>query len=166
MPTSKRKAAPRPKGKARASAKPKSKPRASSRPKGKSRTAPKPSPVNTGGGAYINGPVNVKGNFAGRDQYNLIQVEKMFKPVYDAIAARSDLPAPARDDLKAETQDVEAEVKKGDQADESALARHLRNIKNMAPDILEVILSAASGPGAVLNTAVKKIMEKVKAEPA
>jgi hypothetical protein len=39
--------------------------------------------------------------------------------------------------LKAEVEDTEAEVAKGEQANESFLERQLRNFERIAPDILE-----------------------------
>ncbi len=46
---------------------------------------------------------------------------------------------PDKEDLKAEVQDLQTEVAKGEEANESFLERRLRNIKRMAPDILETI---------------------------
>jgi len=63
-----------------------------------------------------------------------------------------------------ETREIEEEVRKIDQVDESFLARRLRNIGRMAPDILEVILSTLSRPTSVVSTVAKKVAAKIKAE--
>jgi hypothetical protein len=86
-----------------------------------------------------------------------------FVPVYRAIE-ESARPPEKKADLKAETAEIEAEVAKGDKADESFLARRLRSLVAMAPDIAEVVMAALSGPGAAVAAIVKKVTEKVKSE--
>jgi len=146
--------------------------------------------LDTGGGAYVGGNVNTGGGeFTGRDKQvsasgggvaiggsaanNLIvtgdgnvlrQVRMLFAPVYQAIE-QSGRPAQAQADLTAEVREIEAEVSKGEQADESFLARRLRNLRRMTPDIADLVLAGLSGPGAVVAALVRKVAEKVKGEP-
>ncbi|MCS7011368.1 MAG: hypothetical protein NZL98_08360, partial [Anaerolineales bacterium] len=86
----------------------------------------------------------------------------LFLPVYDAIS-RSARSSQDKADLTAEVQEIEAAIAQP-QVDESWLARRLRNLKKMAPDIAEIVLAALSGPGAVISTTVKKIAERAQAE--
>jgi len=86
-----------------------------------------------------------------------------FVPIYERIR-QADLPAADRVDLQAEVQELEAETAKGNQADESFLARRLRSIRRMAPEILEVILATLSSPAAGFSMVVRKVAEKMKAE--
>jgi hypothetical protein len=65
-----------------------------------------------------------------------------------------------RADVKAEIKDVEKEIQKGDQADESGVTRHLRNVQRMAPDILDVVVATLGNPAAGLGMVAKKIAEK------
>ncbi|GAB4468306.1 MAG: hypothetical protein Kow0070_31560 [Anaerolineales bacterium] len=148
--------------------------------------------IHTEGGAYIGGNVNTGGDFVGRDKkvsagergvviggnvsgstivtgdHNIVggavNLSQVFAPVYEAIQ-RSPRPAQDREDLTAEVREIEAAAVQP-QVDEPWLARRLRNLKKMAPDIAEVALAALSGPGAVVSSAVKKIAARVKGEGA
>ena len=145
--------------------------------------------VHTGGGAFVGGSVNTGGgDFVGRDKKvsaggrsvvvegsvsgstiitgdgnRVTNIQNLFAPVYHAIWQAS-LPAQDKADLTAEVQDVEMEVQKGDSADEPFLARRLRNLKRMAPDIGELLLAGLAGPGALVSALVRKVAEKVKSE--
>jgi hypothetical protein len=147
--------------------------------------------INTEGGAYVAGNVNTGGgDFVGHDKkasgdgrsvviggnitgstivvgdHNTVtntNIHHVFAPVYHAIEQSALLPQ-GKDDLKAEVKEIEAEVVKGELVDESFLARRLRNLKRMAPQIAEVAFAALAGPGAAVAAIVKKVAEKVKAE--
>jgi hypothetical protein len=127
--------------------------------------------VNTDGGAYVGGNVSVDhgGKFVGRDDNSTTglsgaEVAKLFETIYQKIDARPDTPPQDKEDLKAEVTDLQAEVAKGDEANETFLERRLRNIKRMAPDILEVMVSLFANPALGLATAVRKVMNKAKGE--
>ncbi len=157
--------------------------------KKKARSEKQTRPVNTGGGAYVGGSVHTGGgDFVGRDKNvsadrggvavggdaadntlttgsgNLVaHAKSVFAPVYRAIK-QSDRSEQQKADLAANVGEIQAEAAKGNQADESFLARRLRNLRSMAPDIAEVALAALSGPGAALGAVVRKVAEKVKGE--
>jgi hypothetical protein len=127
--------------------------------------------VDTGGGAYIGGSVTVSGggDFVGRDQVKQVgltgpDVADLFKPIYAAIEARPETPAADRADLKADVEEIQAEVAKGDKADESFLARRLRNLRRMAPDILEVVLATLANPAAGLGAVAAKVAKRMQAD--
>ena len=146
--------------------------------------------VNTGGGTYIEGGVNIKGSknvkiggdsvtgdkitttggskYVGGDDNSVTgwtakDVENFFVRVTQKIDAKPDLAAPDKEDLKAEVQDLQIEVAKGEEANESFLERRLRNIKRMAPDILETIATILADPKAGLAMVIRKVMIKAKA---
>ena len=146
--------------------------------------------VNTEGGAYIGGGVNTGGgDFVGRDKNisggagsvvvggsvtgstvitgsgNTVggSTQNIFAPVYQAIQSAS-LPAQQKEDLSAEVEEIEGQIVKSEAVDESFLARRLRGVKRMAPDIFEILLAALNGPGAVVNAVARKVAERVKAE--
>lgn len=108
------------------------------------------------------GPVT-NSTFITGDGNTQMNIQNVFLPIYRAIEDAS-FPETTKADVKAEVQDVETEVRKGDTADEGFLARRLRILKLMAPDIAEVALSALCGPGAVVSMVVKKVAKKVKSE--
>lgn len=125
--------------------------------------------INTGGGAYIEGMVNTGGgDFVGRDQMktvspNAANIAKMFEQIYTRIETRPHTSPEDKADLKTDVQEVQAEVKKGDQADESFLNRRLRNIQRMAPDILDVLLATLTSPTVAFSAAVTKVAHRMKA---
>lgn len=102
---------------------------------------------------------NVYGAIGNSNKVNFVQKE--FEPVYEAIADSSH-DATEKQDLAAEVDEIRDEVAKGEQANESFLSRRFRNLKKMAPDIADVLLSALLGPGAATSTIVRKVAKKVK----
>lgn len=124
--------------------------------------------INTGGGAYIEGAVNTAGgDFVGRDKtrtggLSAADIAALFAPIYERIDSRPGTGPEDKADLKSDLGDVEAEVKKREQADESVLSRRLRNIQRMAPDILEVVVATLTGPLAGLSTAARKVAERMR----
>ncbi len=66
--------------------------------------------------------------------------------------------------MKIGVQQVQAEVAKGEEADESSLARYLRGVKRVAPDILEVIVNTFADPALGVATVIRKVMTKAQAD--
>ncbi len=127
--------------------------------------------VQTGGGAYIGGNVTVGDNskFVGRDDHSTSgasaeQIAQLFQAIFKQIDEKPNLKPEDKQDLHADVHDVQTEIAKGDQADESFLERRLRNIQRMAPDILDVIVTTFADPALGLAKVVQKIMAKAKAE--
>ena len=107
---------------------------------------------NVSGSAIITGDGNVVGQN---------ELHQHFQPIYKRIA-QADLPPEDKADLEAEVQQVEAEIAKGEKADESALARHLRFVKRIAPDILDVVLATMQGPAAGFSAVAKKVAARMQ----
>ncbi len=125
-----------------------------------------PESINTGGGTYIRGNVNTGGgDFVGRDKIVNAQttLTQTFAPIYTQIEVHPTLPAEDKTDLKAEVKELETELQKGEQADATFLERRLRNIKRMAPDILDVIVATLANPLAGFSTIAAKVAGKMKA---
>ena len=97
------------------------------------------------------------------NENNITITKNIFKPIYRAIE-KSKREETEKADLVADVNDIESEISKGEQADESFLARRLRNLKKSAPDIADVALSALAGPGAAISTIVKKVAGRIKAK--
>lgn len=125
--------------------------------------------INTGGGAYIEGAVNTGGgHFVGRDQtrtggLSAVEIAELFAPIYQRLDSRPETSPEDRADLLSDLHDLEAEVKKGDRADESVLSRRLRNIQRMAPDILEVAAATLANPLAGFSAVARKVAERMRA---
>jgi hypothetical protein len=119
--------------------------------------------ISAGNGSVVIGG-NVTGSTIITGDRNVVSTgANFFLPIYQAVEEKKDLPPDAKADLKAEVQELESEVKKGDQADESFLARRLRNIRRIAPDILEVVTATLTNPAAGFSLIVKKVAEKARA---
>ena len=111
---------------------------------------------------FVTGDVNGSNIVVGNEN-NVSITKNIFKPIYHAIE-KSSRNETEKADLVADVHDIESEISKGEQTDESFLARRLRNLKKSAPDIADVALSALAGPGSAISTIVKKVAEKIKAE--
>jgi hypothetical protein len=144
--------------------------------------------VNTGGGAYIGGDVTTSGIDFGNREKNIIGGEgsvviggnvtdsvvvtgdgnvityhlalNVFEPLYRLIDQMTVLPE-EKSDLKAELKEIEAELHKGEKADEAFLLRRLRAIQRMSPDLLGVTLSVLANPTSGTNLTAKKVAEKM-----
>jgi hypothetical protein len=143
--------------------------------------------VNTGGGAYVGGEVSVEGgDFVGRDKTTITgdgivvgdrssatvikqtadpeAIARAFEKFYQTVEAKPGLSAQEKDDLKADLEGVEKELVKGEEADEGFIARRLRNVKRMAPDIWDVVITTFGNPVAGLGIVARKIAARIKAE--
>jgi hypothetical protein len=109
------------------------------------------------GSKYVGGDDNSVTGWSAKD------VENFFAKVTQKIDAKPELAPTDKEDLKAEVQDLQTEVAKGEEANESFLERRLRNIKRMAPDILETIATTLADPKAGLAMVIRKVMIKAKA---
>ncbi len=154
----------------------------------------KSSNINTSGGTFIGGSVNTGGgDFVGRDKvtqaqsggiaiggnvtgstiitgnHNLVgstvnlQAEYI-QQILAKIEKQPDLHPDDKADLKAAVQEIQEEDGKGNEADESFIARRLRNIRRTAPDILEVVLTTIGNPSAGFGLVARKVAEKMKAD--
>jgi hypothetical protein len=128
---------------------------------------------------HIGGDINIqKGDFVGRDknvsvESGGIHVEgdaqinqqaalqkELFESILRQIDQRPNTPVEDAADLKTNVEEFKSEAEKGDQADESFLARRLRNIERIAPDILEVLVATVANPAAGFALIVKKVAER------
>ena len=123
--------------------------------------------IDTGGGAYIGGNVSLGGgSFIARDQINYAspsnELQAQFEEVIKQIRELTNIDSLDREDMEVAVREVEKEVAKGKELDENFLARRLRNIGRIAPDILEVVLATITSPAAGLGVVAKKIAERAR----
>lgn len=130
----------------------------------------------TAGGSVIEGNLTVGagGKFAGHDIKEEIHTwinqpvstNTFFQSdLYRKVEENPQLPAEDKADVKEDLQAVEQELAKGEQADEAFILRRLRNIRRMAPEILEVALATFASPPAGFAMIAAKIAKKMQ-EPA
>ena len=131
----------------------------------------------------IGGTVNIGRDFIGRDKKvsvaagginvegdveinNQVAMQKeLFENIQRQIEERPNTPPEDIEDLKANVEEFKAEADKGEQADESFLARRLRNIERIAPDIGEVLLATIANPAAGFALIVKKVADRAAKGP-
>jgi hypothetical protein len=106
----------------------------------------------------VSGKINIAGGNITTSETNTL--EQLFTSVYEKIDTRQITPT-EKNDLKADVKDVEEAVKKPE-VDEGFVARRLRNIGRMAPDIMEIVLATITSPAAGLGLVGQKIAERVK----
>lgn len=128
--------------------------------------------VRVGNISSVSGKVNIAGGSITTTEsaagLSAAEIKQLFDQLYTQIDASPKVPPAAKEDVKAEVQDIQAAVKNAAEqkaaVDETFLARRFRNIARMAPDILDVIVAALGNPLAGLGVAAKKIGEKAKAD--
>lgn len=120
--------------------------------------------VNVSIGGSVSGRVNV----AGRDLHvteNALDAEALAK-LFEAMNRQLDsLPNAAPQDIadaRSDIQSIQDEAAKGDQADEGAVARHLRSIARMGPEILDVVTATLANPAAGIALVIRKIAQKAR----
>ncbi|HLO28592.1 MAG TPA: hypothetical protein VK249_05635 [Anaerolineales bacterium] len=128
--------------------------------------------VTVGDISGISGSVNVAGGNITTHHtvtgLSAAEIKQLFDGLYSRIEARPDTPTAAKEDLKAEVEEIQSTVteaaQKNEKVDESFLSRRFRNIARMAPDVLDVVVATLANPLAGLGVAVKKIADKAKEE--
>jgi hypothetical protein len=96
--------------------------------------------------------------------YNRVDSAYKFSAIFPQIETLPNLTTADKSDLKSELRTFEDEDKKGPESNEGFLAQRLRNIKRIAPDILEVAVATIANPAAGFGTIAKKVAEKMKNE--
>ncbi len=119
--------------------------------------------VSGGAGSVVIGGNATKNTIITGDN-NRVNTSSKFKEIYQQVDERRDLNGNDKTDLKSELQAFEDDDKKGPEANEGFLAQRLRNIKRIAPDILEVATATILNPMAGFGVIAKKVAEKMKTE--
>ena len=140
--------------------------------------------INTGGGDFVGrdktvtaerGGVVIGGNVSNSNivtgDNNVITTtttitlqEQYIQQIYEIIEERSDTDPLDKEDLKVAVEEIQEEDQKGEKAEESFIARRLRNIQRIAPDILDVAIAAITNPVAGFGMVAKKVAEKMKTD--
>ena len=96
------------------------------------------------------------------------EIQQLFDTVYSRIESRPQTSPAAKEDLRAEVQEVQITIteaiEKNKEVDEGFLRRRFRNIARMAPDVVDVIVATLANPLAGLGAIVKKVAQKAKEE--
>jgi len=127
--------------------------------------------VNTGGGTYIEGGVEVSGgDFVGRDKIittagvDADELIRLFEVIYKQIEERPEDEDVGKDELVQAVKNIEGEVNKGEDANPNKVGRWLSSLAGMADDIFEVVVASLTNPAAGIATVIRKVAEKAKEE--
>lgn len=89
-----------------------------------------------------------------------VQLESLFKVIVEAVESQPNLAPAEKEDIKAELQEVKTALEEP-KPDETFIARRLRNIKRMAPEIVEVAFETLKNPIGGVAEVVKRIAAKM-----
>jgi hypothetical protein len=126
--------------------------------------------VNTGGGAYFGGSVSAGRDVIGGDKLVLgdegasgAELAQLFAPVYAHIgqtaAARGTDAASVTDTVR----NIQGEAGKAEAADPKRIEGWLTTLADLAPDVLETVVTALTNPGAAVANAVRIAAEQFRA---
>lgn len=121
--------------------------------------------VSAGDGSIVIGG-NVNHSIVVSGDNNRIITASKFKEIYQQVEERRDITPTDKTDLKSELQAFEDDDKKGPEANEGFLAQRLRNVRRIAPDMLDVAIATIANPAAGFSMIAKKVAEKMKQEAA
>lgn len=89
-----------------------------------------------------------------------VNVAPLFKTLEDVVDQNIEITSAQKEDIKAELQEVQAELEKPN-PDESFLTRRFRNLKRMTPDIVDVAFETLKNPIGGVAEVVKRIAKKM-----
>lgn len=123
--------------------------------------------IDTGGGAYVGGGVNVTGgDFVGRDKITQGQSPRDLEPLFASLlAAVAQQVAPAQQGAAMQAvQELKAEVAKGSQADDSKLGRIIDGLAAMVPGAIGTVVSLFASPilSGLAGPVTKFVLDKLK----
>ena len=89
-----------------------------------------------------------------------VNVAPLFKTLEDVVDQHIEITSAQKEDIKAELQEVQAELEKPN-PDEGFLTRRFRNLKRMTPDIVDVAFETLKNPIGGVAEVVKRIAKKM-----
>ena len=90
--------------------------------------------------------------------------ERLFKLLEEKINTRPEDPNVGKQEIQQQINQIKAEVAQGEQANLNKLERWIRNLAEIVPDVLDVIVASVGGPVSGLTAVIQKIAARVKAE--
>lgn len=110
-------------------------------------------------GGNVTGSNIVQGN-NNRVSIQNVNVAPLFESIYHFVETHPKLQAGKKEDAIAELQEIQSVLEEPN-PDESFLARKFRNLKRMAPDIVEVAMETLKNPIGGVAEIIKKVAKKM-----
>ncbi|WP_420640883.1 caspase family protein [Candidatus Leptofilum sp.] len=125
---------------------------------------------NNVGGDMINATITDSTSIAlGRDASATVnlgisgsELAQLFQTVYQKIQQRPDDPNVDKEEIAAEVQKIQEEATEEETPNETKLERWMKNLADMAPDIVDAMAASLGGPVAGATAVLKKIIDRVK----
>jgi hypothetical protein len=115
-----------------------------------------------GGNVQRSNIVTGNNNIVGIQHTNF---KSSFRTIYHFVQNHPTLLPAEKEDAKAELQEIQAELEEP-KPDENFLVRHFRNLKRMAPDIVEVAFETLKNPVSGVATVIQKVAKKMEEQAA
>jgi hypothetical protein len=90
-----------------------------------------------------------------------INLTQVFEKLYQEVDKQSTLKSIEKEDVKTDLQEIKTALEQS-QPDESFIAKRFRNIKRMAPDIVDVAIETLKNPISGVAEVIKKVATKMK----
>lgn len=127
------------------------------------------SQINTGGGAFISGPISASGNVIGRDQIitqggSAHSLDSLFATLMHTVVQQ--VSADRQTAAIERVQELKAEVEKGQQADDSKLGRIIDGLVAMVPGALGTVTTLFATPilRGVAGPVTRFVLERLKGQ--
>ncbi len=123
--------------------------------------------LNAGNGSIVIGG-NVQGSNIVVGDHNTVtnqtvNITPLFEAIYQSVESHPLLKPADKADVKAELQEIKTALEEP-KPDEGFLARRFRNIKRMAPDIVEVAFETLKNPLGGVAEVIKRVAIKMAEE--
>jgi hypothetical protein len=116
------------------------------------------------GGATAQGPHAKVVVYQTDDQFNNKELIALFEKLSKLIERRPEDPNIGKEEISEVVKNLEAEFTKSKNVNQVKLERWMKNLAQMAPDILDVILASLGGPISGTTVVLKKIAEHAKTQ--
>lgn len=142
--------------------------------------------IDTGGGDYVGGNKTVNegdnitvGNISGSSGIALgrgasstvtthgvssSELAQLFQTVHQKIEQRPEDPNVGKEEITAEVEKIQKEASENEAPNENKLERWMKNLADMAPDIVDVMAASLGGPVAGATAVLQKVIKKVRQE--
>lgn len=113
-----------------------------------------------GGNVERSNIVSGNNNFVSNQNINLAL---LFRNIHEIVDAKTNLQPDEKSDIKAELQEIQTALEEA-QPDETFLARRFRNLRRMAPEIVDIAFETLKNPIGGVAEVIRRISKKMSEE--
>ncbi len=128
--------------------------------------------IQPGGGGVTGRNIRAGRDIAGHDIHNVQrhtgldgdELARLFAAIYQSVEARREEPDVDKAEIAGTVRQVQEEVVKGEEANPQKIARWLKTLADIAPDILQVTAAALTHPAAGIAAVIRAVAARVERE--